>query len=506
VRSLNDKVNNPTVSSSRRTSVGVNFLIFATVVSVAGVSAVRAQLFLPSASNDRDQGAQVARQVEDQIGLVSEPALQDYIRAIGRRLVNEVNDDRFHFSFDIVDQNEPNAFAAPGGYVYISRGLLALVNSEDELACVIAHETIHVTRRHSAKQERRGFLPGLLSVPGNIVGRVVDEDLGRLINSPTTLLGGVAIASYSRSHEREADTRGLKLAAGVGYDPAALATILTRMERAIALVVPEAGGKRPGFFDTHPSTPSRASDIQKEAPRLTRASRPPIASDRADFLRRFDGLILGDNPALGVFQGTRFIHPHLNITLEFPEGWKQINTPRVSGAQKKDGSAALVLGIAGKGDDPEPLGRAFVEKLRDEFRTAPSRAERTSIGTWPAYVVSITDTTSRSRSEMHFVWAAHEGTVFQLIGLGKPQDLPVLKACALSLREATADELNKINVRRLSLAASQPGETLKDFCQRNSAASSPELTALANDLSVDSPLTAGHLLKFAKTEPYVAHP
>src|SRR5262245_66319685 len=131
-------------------------------------SSARGQLFGAPPSRDVEQGGQVAKLVERQIGLYSLPEAEAYVRKVGDRLVPIVNVPRWKFSFQIVDQAEPNAFSLPGGPVYVSRGLLALIDREDELACVLAHEIAHVTQRHSARQEHKGFLPGLLALPGNV--------------------------------------------------------------------------------------------------------------------------------------------------------------------------------------------------------------------------------------------------------------------------------------------------------------------------------------------------
>ena len=152
---------------------------FSLAVWVFAASA-QGQLLGPSPQRDVEQGAEVAKLVEQQIGLYPMPQTEAYLREVGGRLVAVVNDPRWKFSFQIVDQQEPNAFAIPGGGIYVSRGLLALINREDELAGVLAHEIAHVTQRHSAKQQRKGILPGLLSVPGNVVGNVVGENLGAL--------------------------------------------------------------------------------------------------------------------------------------------------------------------------------------------------------------------------------------------------------------------------------------------------------------------------------------
>ncbi len=129
----------------------------------------------------------------------------------------------FAYRFTVVDQLEPNAFAVPGGYVYVSRGLLALAKSEDEIAGVIAHEIQHVERRHSVKQMRKEFGLGLLALPGQLVGGIVSEDLAALAGKPFEAVA----AGYSRDQEREADTLGQPLAAAAGYDPKAMAARVT---------------------------------------------------------------------------------------------------------------------------------------------------------------------------------------------------------------------------------------------------------------------------------------
>ena len=170
-------------------------------------------------SSDEEIGAEVAKQVEAEIGLYQAPVTRDYVRAIGSRLVSHLEDNEFAFRFNIVDQFDPNAFAAPGGWVYVSRGLLVLANSEDELAGVIGHEITHVTERHSAGRQRRGLLGGILKIPGNIVGVVVGKDIGDLINSPLDTIGQISLASYSRGQESEADRLGMRLAAGAATIP-----------------------------------------------------------------------------------------------------------------------------------------------------------------------------------------------------------------------------------------------------------------------------------------------
>src|SRR5436190_1818637 len=246
----------------------------ALAANLLAAAPLRAQL-LPSTQSDLDQGAKVAKLVEEQIGLYKAPATEEFLREVGQRLVAEAKADRWRFQFQIVDQLEPNAFAIPGGGIYISRGLLALVTSEDELAGVLAHEIAHVTERHAARQQRKGFLPSILSIPGSIVGNVVSENIGDLINAPIGAVSGAWIRKYSRGQEKDADRIGIRTAATAGYDPAELGSMLARLEADVAAKTGEE--RRFNIFDSHPMTSTRVRDIQRDAQRLEKSAHPAIA-------------------------------------------------------------------------------------------------------------------------------------------------------------------------------------------------------------------------------------
>jgi predicted Zn-dependent protease len=142
------------------------------------------ELTLQSVEADREMGREVAEMVKTEMGVVDDATTTAYLNKVGQRLVQVNPDQRFDYTFSIVDQYVPNAFALPGGYIYVTRGFLALTNNEDELAGVMGHEIIHVSHRHSARQMAKARGPGLLSLPGRIVGGVISENLGNLINAP----------------------------------------------------------------------------------------------------------------------------------------------------------------------------------------------------------------------------------------------------------------------------------------------------------------------------------
>ena len=230
------------------------------------VLCVPPELLSQSIDLDKKLGAENAELVEAQMGLYMDKELTDYVRKIGDRLVDELDKNPFEFQFHIADEGVPNAFALPGGYVYVTRGLLSLITKEDELAGVMGHEIIHVTQRHSIKQMRTSVLPRMLEIPGAIVGTVVNEDLGNLLNMPISTSNTLLLSSYGRKHESESDNKGVTLASKAGYDPGALKSILDRISKTIEAITEEEEKK--SYFSSHPYTPDRIKNIDKVEAKL----------------------------------------------------------------------------------------------------------------------------------------------------------------------------------------------------------------------------------------------
>lgn len=264
-----------------------------------------------------------------------EPALAAYVQAVGAKLAAVSERPAGPWQFLVVDRPEPNAFALPGGHVYVTRGLLALANSEDELAGVLGHEIAHVTASHSTKRLGAAVATAPLAIASGLAGLavgIVSPALGSAVAGAGELVTeGLVLAPYSREQEHEADEIGQTLAARAGYDPAALPRFLETLDREVALAP---GQKREGssFFDSHPLTPDRVARTEERARQLARAAASPIAGARGAFLAKLDGLVVGEDPAQGVFQGRVFLQPELGLALDFPAGWKTRNTNEAVGA------------------------------------------------------------------------------------------------------------------------------------------------------------------------------
>lgn len=458
-----------------------------------------AQLLSRSPQRDIEQGTEVARLVERQIGLCSLPVTEAYVREVGQRLVASAGDPRWNFSFQIVDQEEPNSFAIPGGGIYVSRGLLALLEREDELAGVLAHEIAHVTQRHSAREQRKALLPELLLLPGNVVGHVVSENLGVLMNAPIDIAGAAWLSRYSRSQETEADRIGIRTASKAGYEPTALADFLKRLERDVS----SRGGKERHFsiFDSHPMTPSRLKDIQRHSKPLSPAAKAPVAEDTAALFAKVEGIWCGKNPEAGVFHDDEFLHPVIGFTITLPAGWKHRNTPDyVIGAHPNE-EAMLALGLAGPAAEPESIGREFIEHMRTRARIDPVSARTTTLGTFPAFLATYLDSSSRTPVYLHFLWVNMAEKTYQLIGFAPAQYRETLKAAVLTLRPMTPPERDTVTGKRLRIVAAHGGERLEDLAARSGNVWPPVYTALANGLNVQAKLSEGQLVKIARVEP-----
>lgn len=444
-------------------------------------------------------GTAMSQEVADQIGLYQDPVLGRYVDSVGQRLVTRLGATPYTFRFAIVDQFEPNAFASPGGYIYISRGLLAQMNNEDELAGVLAHEISHVTRRHHARQVGRSIGAGLFTLPGRAIG-VVSEDLGNMINTPIEYAGQVYLASFSRGQETEADQYGLSLAASAGYRPLALADALEGIERTLYLLTGER--HQATYLDTHPTTPQRVADINSLAASLVVAADAPLANPN-QFRWNLDGLWWGpQNPQQGVFVDQTFLSADLDFSVQFPSGWETVNTPRFVGAAEPEGKAYLALGSNNGEFTPEGYAAALITRMRDRTGLEPANSRAFPIGDWPAHVVRYDDNTGEEVVSLYYVFLAAPRGSFTFMAMGYGHLEATLRESVMSIRPLTGAERDSIGGLRLRTTEMRSGEDLPGFTGRLNSETGPKFTAALNGVD-EGHLGAGEPRKFVRKERYL---
>ncbi|MDR9827350.1 M48 family metalloprotease [Vibrio sp. FNV 38] len=449
---------------------------------------------------DRTVGEKNSQMVEAQMGLYQKYQLDDYVDSVGQRLVAELDNPEFEFTFHIVDDTTPNAFALPGGYVYISRGLLALMNNEDELACVLAHEIIHVTERHSVKQMKRSILPGLTQLPGHIVGSVISEELGTLINAPLAVSSGLLLANYSRSHETESDELGVELAVRAGYNPHAMGRILDRLNTAVEFTTQTETQK--SYFDSHPYTPDRVTHVDLMASQLSKTS-APTAEDQ--FIQRLDGLLLGNNPEKGLFVGSEFLHPTMGFSMQFPADWRTVNQPNTVAATNESQTGMVALTVINVDYNAEQVAGQFSEYMKNRFDYSVEITEFKNGWGSQTYHSQVVDSKEGHPVFLDQYWTDVDEVTYQILTVSQADTVVVTGESALSFAPISKQQTNGIEQRELKVVTAQQGEGMTELLQRSQSSMKPEGVVILNGLISNEPITAGNKLKLIIKAPYIAN-
>lgn len=288
----------------------------------------RREVTLMSEAQEIAIGRDMHPKVLQAYGQYDAPQLQAYVQGIGERLAAVSHRPDLIYRFTVVDSPEVNAFALPGGYIYITRGLLAYLGSEAELAGVLGHEIGHVTARHAVRQytaataAQLGLTLGGIFVPG-MGNDVAQNVLG--------VLGQALLSGYGREHELESDGLGAEYLARAGYDPQAILGVLRTLKAQgdYAAAQAKAEGREAqtyhGLFATHPDEDTRLQEVLAKAAFLAPQQPQPDGRDR--YLEHIDGLVYGDSAAQGIRRGNRFYHRDLDFALAFPAGWRLENRP-----------------------------------------------------------------------------------------------------------------------------------------------------------------------------------
>jgi len=485
--------------SSKRKSL---FLITLFLWMLIGVGCAVAPIV--TSDGEQELGVKMAKEVEKSMGLYDAPELVEYVKKLGRRLSEHSPRQDVSYAFQVVDTAAPNAFALPGGYIYVSRGLLVLVNDEEELAGVLAHEIAHVASRHHAKSTGMSVITSPLRIGTGIVGAatgIVAPTIGGAIADVGEVTSELFIAPYSREQEREADREGQEIAAQAGYAPEGLSRFLQTLDRDEAL---HSGEPRSySFFASHPALRKRVTSTAERAEGINVAQGKPIAEDRADLLSRLEGLIVGDNPALGLFQGRRFFHPNLDFSLLFPSQWDTLNTPQSVVGQAPNKDAVITVQMVGWGEDPYSVAKALGKTMEIDLL---ENSESTRINGLPAIRNKIGLDSAEGAMGLDMTWLAHQGRVYQITGVTSLKDFSAFQdtffETAHTFRPLSNAERANIKVARLSVAKAREDETLGALIDQTGGIWSSAETAVANGIEEDEALLEGQLIKVAIERAY----
>ena len=451
---------------SRLRNILTASLLLVTVVFLSGCETAPAtgeSFFTGGLTKDKEAalGAQEHEKILKQFGgAYDDPELSRYITSLGNLLAKTSETPDQKFTFTVLDSPVVNAFALPGGYVYLTRGLLALADDEAEVAGVLAHEIGHVTGRHASQRYGRAQATSIFAA-----------GVGILLGSQEAAaaagqVGVLALQSYSRDQEFQADLLGVRYLSRAGFEPEGMADFLTKLQADSRLTATIAGN--PGAADnfdimqTHPRTTDRIKRAIAQAGEK-RVENPIVG--REIYLSKIDGILYGDDPKEGIIQGRKFLHPVLRFAFEVPEGYRLINSSTKVGAQHKDGSVIVFDLFPKKTGDLQSALSASAGKISLE------RIERVTINGMEGLTGQARVSGQRGQRDIRLIVVRYDAqTIYRFLFLTPPnataQQAEGLRRTTYSFRKLSATEAGKIKPKRIRLHKVRGGETASKLAQR----------------------------------------
>jgi len=434
------------------------------------------ELSLMSEAQEIELGRQMDAQVREEMGVYSDPALQRYVQDVGMRLARASDRPNLPWQFAVVDSPAVNAFALPGGFIYLTRGILPFLDNEAQLAGVLGHEIGHVTARHSAQQYSKATSASIGLTLLSIFVPEAQPYSGLAENA-----FGLLFLKHGRDAERQADSLGAEYAARTGWDPSGVAGMLNTLAR-----LEDASGSRkgvPNWLSTHPAPADRVEHVQAAVAQASAKITGKPVVDEAEYLTRLDGLIFGDSPSEGIVQGSRFVHPDLRLALTFPEGWEIQNAKTQVLAKAPDREHYVLLQVAGDAQrSVEETARGTM--LNSGFRQLAGEKTRINgsdayVGAWQGNMQGLGQIVTRTAH------IAHGRSIYLIAGIAPSDQFRAadreFAGTIQSFRTLTSAEAGSIRPNRVDLYTVRNNDTWQSLSARNGGVVKPATLAIMND-------------------------
>jgi predicted Zn-dependent protease len=470
-------------------------------LAFAGGAGAAAQKIPGNAAPITPQEAQMGAQYHPQFlaefgGAMSGPQAA-YVEQVGKNIAVQSGLGNARASFTVSLLNSPvhNAFAVPGGYIYTTRQLVTLMNSEAELAAVLGHEVGHVAARHSQRREKAAQTNSILGVLGAIGSSILLGDSGLGNTLSRTFLEGSQLLTlqFSRKQELEADDLGIQYLARAGYDRRAMGTVLASLAAQNTLDAQLAGRSAsvPEWASTHPDPASRVQGALSKA-----GSAGGGVTNRDTFLTRIDGLLYGDDPAQGMIEGSQFIHPELRLSFTAPQGFYMVNGTRAVAINGQGGQAQMTLAPYNGNLDSYVRG-AFTALGGKNGNLAPSQMERTTVNGLPA--IYGTARVNSGNSQVDVVVFAYEfarDRAYHFTAIAPAGRAGTFNPMFQSMRRITAAEAGTVVPKKLQVVTVARGDTVASLARRMAYPSAQEERfRVLNALGSRDQLVPGQLVK-----------
>jgi predicted Zn-dependent protease len=466
---------------SRRSLLLVTALAVTVAACAVNPATGRREFSLVSEGQEISMGRDADPEIVAEMGLYPDSAVQEYVRNMGMRLAAESERPDLPWTFRVLDDPTVNAFALPGGFVYVTRGILTHLNSEAQLAGVLGHEIGHVTARHGASRMSRSQLAQI----GLAAGMIFSEEVRRFGGVAQQAMG-LLFLRFGRGDELEADELGLRYMTRLGYDPAEMAGVMRMLDDNSQLS--EGSGRVPEWLSTHPDPGNRVTRINEriaQSPEWGSASRV----DRSALMARLDGMTFGPNPREGFLREGIFHHPDLAFRFQIPSGWGLYNGKAAVQVAPEDGSAVLELKLAQV--PPDESARAFAA----QEGVTPGTSRATTINDLEAVVLPFRAAAQDGTLQGEMTWISHDGNTYALMALsteaGWDGAAPALRGAVGSFAPETDPEILEAEPLRVQVRTLQSATPLGSFLRQYPSGVEERIVAVINQVEPDGTLPSG---------------
>jgi predicted Zn-dependent protease len=442
----------------------------------------KSEISLISESQEIQMGQQAAEEAKAAYGLVDNAALQQYVSSVGLKIARTTERPDLPWAFYVIDDASVNAFALPGGPVFITRGILGAMNSEAELASVLGHEIGHITARHSVQQMSQQQLASLGLGIGSILSPTVARYGGILSQGLQVLF-----LKYSRDDESQADALGFRYMTQNNYDPREMAAMFHTLDRETP-----AEGRLPAWLSTHPDPGNRYEIALGRVDSLNRDLSKMIV-DRTDFLQHTDGLVYGPNPREGYFKEGHFYHPDLKFQLQVPADWLTQNTKQavMAASQQQDAIFQLTLG--------QGAPSSALQQFLNQQGIQPGQVSSSSINGLPAASGYFQAQTEQGTIGGLVSYVSYGGNTYQLLAYTGANGLSAynntFRQIIGSFSQLTDPAALNVQPKKIDLVKLPSRMTLAQFNQRYPSSIPVEEVAIINGVETGTTLEAGRMVK-----------
>lgn len=451
----------------------------------------------PLTQAERDQGDKAHPQLVAEFGGEETGAQANYVESVGRNIAVQsgLSSAPGDFNVTLLNSSVNNAFAIPGGYIYVTRQLVALMNNEAELAGVLGHEVAHVAARHSAKRQSKAQQNALLGVLGQVLSGVVfgNSALGQLGQKISSTVPQLVTLKYSRNQELQADELGIQYLNNAGYDPRAMATLLSSLaaQNSLDAQIQGRDAKMPEWSSTHPDPASRVQTALGKA-----GANASGITNRDSFLSRIDGIMYGDDPKQGIVEGRTFTHPESRLAFDAPQGFYMVNGTRAVSINGQGGQGQLSSGPYN--GDLNTYVRSVFNALAGEGKSlAPSTLEKKTVNGIPAAYGYVRVASGNGQVDaVVYAYEFAKNRVYHFVTITPAGQSNVFAPMYASMRRINSSQAAAITPRRIDLVTVKSGDTVSAMARRMAYSNAQEARfRVLNGLSASEGLRAGQKVK-----------